>query len=91
MYIFVHTKVASPSEFKCDSNELIFSLIGHELDELCEFYKMFPEMEVFRAAPSVLQTAVSDRIHPKQSSCHKLAINWFSFCFLNALGDIPKL
>jgi len=58
MSIFVHTKVASPSEFKYDSNELIFSPIGRELDELREFYKIFPEMEVFRAAPSVLQTAV---------------------------------
>ena len=54
MDIFVHTKVASPSEFKCDSNELIFSPIGHELGELCEYYKMFPEMEVFHAASLVL-------------------------------------
>ena len=59
MGIFVHTKVASPLEFKCNSNELIFSPIGRELDELREFYKIFPEMEVFRAAPSVLQTAVT--------------------------------
>jgi len=60
MNIFVHTKVASPSEFKCNSNELIFSPIGHELGELREFYKIFPEMEVFRATPSVLQTAVNN-------------------------------
>jgi len=59
MDIFVHTKVVSPLEFKCDSNELIFSLIGHELDELHEFYKIFPEMVVFCATPSVLQTAVN--------------------------------
>ena len=58
MDIFVRTKVASPSEFKCNSNELIFSPIRHELGELCEFYKMFPEMEVFHAASLVLQTAV---------------------------------
>ena len=58
MNIFVHTKVVSPLEFRCNSNELIFSPISRELDELCEFYKIFPEMEVFRAVPSVLQTAV---------------------------------
>jgi len=58
MDIFVHTKVASPSEFKCDSNELIFSPIGHELGELRDFYKIFPKIENFRATPSVLQTAV---------------------------------
>ena len=58
MHISIRTKIASPSEFKSDSNALIFSLIGHELSELHEFYKMDPEMEIFRAAPSVLQTAV---------------------------------
>ena len=59
MHISIRTKIASPSEFKSDSNALIFSLIGHELSELHEFYKMDPEMEIFRAAPSVLQTAVT--------------------------------
>ena len=34
MDIFVHTKIASPSEFQCDSNALIFSPIGHGLSEL---------------------------------------------------------
>src|ERR1700720_4565561 len=48
MDIFICTKVALPSEFKCDSNELIFSPIGHNLGELHKFYKVFPEMEVFR-------------------------------------------
>ena len=52
----VCTTVVLPSEF--DSNELIFSLIGHELGELHEFYKMFQEMEVFPATPSIQQTAV---------------------------------
>ena len=59
MHISIRTKIASPSEFKSDSNALIFSLIGHELSELHEFYKMDPEMEIFRAVPLVLQTAVS--------------------------------
>src|ERR1700683_4660976 len=59
MHISIRTKIASPSEFKSNSNALIFSLIGHELSELHEFYKMDPEMEIFRAAPSVLQTAVT--------------------------------
>ena len=48
MGISVRTKFASPSEFKCDSNALIFNPIGHELSELHEFYKMHPEMEIFR-------------------------------------------
>jgi hypothetical protein len=60
MDIFVHPKVVSSSEFKCDSNELIFSLIRpYELGELRKFYKMFPEMEGFHAMPLVLQTAVT--------------------------------
>jgi hypothetical protein len=67
MDIFVCIKVALPSEFKCDYNEIIFSPIGHELGELRKFYKVFPEMEVFRAAPWVLQTAV---INPIQSQFH---------------------
>ena len=58
MHIFVRTKAASSSEFKCKSNALILSLIGHELSELHEIYKMCPEMEIFRGMPSVLQTAV---------------------------------
>jgi len=36
MGIFVRTKSVSPSEFKCDSNALIFSVIGHELSECYE-------------------------------------------------------
>jgi hypothetical protein len=58
MGILIRSKFASSSEFKSDSNALIFSLIGRELSELREFYKIHPEMEIFRAAPSVLQTAV---------------------------------
>ena len=79
MDIFVCIKVALPSEFKCDSNELIFSPIGHELGELCKFYKVFPEMEVFRAAPWVLQTAV---INPIQSKCHPVFYMDHSLLFL---------
>ena len=56
--ILFRTKFALPSEFKCDSNTLMFSLIGHELSELHEFCEMCPEMEDFRHAPSVLQMAV---------------------------------
>ena len=48
MGIFICTKFASPSEFECDSNALIFNPIGPELSELHEFYKMHPEMENFR-------------------------------------------
>ena len=59
MGILFQTKFASPSEFKRDSNAPIFSLIGHELSELREFCEMCPEMEDFRPAPSVLQTAVT--------------------------------
>ena len=51
-------KFVSSSEFKSDSNALIFSLIEHELSELCEFYKLYPKMVNFHAAPSVLQMAV---------------------------------
>ena len=61
MHISVRSKFASASEFKCDSNALIFSLIGRELSEICEFYQMCPEMEIFRSAPSVLQTAVNKK------------------------------
>ena len=64
MCISVRNKIASPSEFKSDSNALIFSLIGREPSELREFYKMDPEMEIFRAAPSVLQTAVTLKLSP---------------------------
>ena len=35
MGIFVCNNFASPSEFKCDPNALIFSPIRHELSELC--------------------------------------------------------
>ena len=48
MGIFVRTKFASPLEFECDSNALIVNPIGHELSELHKFYKMHPEMEIFR-------------------------------------------
>src|ERR1700677_1801372 len=61
MHISVRSKFALASEFKCDSNALIFSLIGRELSEICEFYQMCPEMEIFRSAPSVLQTAVNKK------------------------------
>ena len=61
--IFVRAKFASPSEFECDSNALIFSPIGHELNELHQFYKIYPEMEVVHPVLSVLQTAV--RIYGK--------------------------
>ena len=59
MGILLRAKFASPSEFKCDSNALIFSLIGHELSDLREFCEMCPEMEIFHPAPLVLQTAVT--------------------------------
>ena len=54
MDIFVYTKFVSSSEFKFDSNALIFSLIECELSELCEFYKLYPKMVIFHAAPLVL-------------------------------------
>ena len=66
MGILFRTKFASPSECKCNSNALIFSLIGHESSELREFCEMCPEMEDFRPAPSVLQTAVTRvRLNPR--------------------------
>ena len=49
MDISAHTKIGSPSEFKCNSNALIFSPIGRELSELREFYEMYPKMENFRS------------------------------------------
>ena len=58
MDIFVYTKFVLPSEFKSDSNALIFSLIERELSELCEFYKLYPKMVNFHAMPSVPQMAV---------------------------------
>ena len=64
--IFIHTKFASSSQFKCDSNALIFSLIRHELSELREFYKMCPEMEIFCGMPSVQQMAVRTLIYSPQ-------------------------
>ena len=60
MDIFVYTKFASSSEIKSDSNALIFSLIECELSELCEFYKLYPKMVIFHAAPSVLHMAVNN-------------------------------
>ena len=72
MDIFVHTRFASFSEFKSDSNALIFSLIGRELSELCEFYKMYPEMEIFHAVrPVPFGTA---------NICKRV--------FLKAIGDV---
>ena len=41
---------------------LIFSLIEHELSELCEFYKLYPKMVIFHAVPSVLQMAVTNAV-----------------------------
>ena len=58
MDIFVDTKSVLSSEFKSDSNALIFSLIECELSELCEFYKLYPKMVNFHAMPSVPQIAV---------------------------------
>ena len=58
MDIFIYTKFVLSSEFKSDSNALMFSLIEHELSELCEFYKLYPKMVIFHAMPSVLQIAV---------------------------------
>ena len=40
MGIFVRTKFSSSSEFKCNSNALIFSLIRCQLSELHEFYNI---------------------------------------------------
>ena len=51
MNIFAHNKAGSPSEFKCDSNALIFSLIRRELSELHKFYEMYLKMEYFRPHP----------------------------------------
>ena len=39
MYISIRTKFTSSLGFKCNSNALIFSLIGCQLSELHEFYK----------------------------------------------------
>ena len=58
MDIFVYTKFVLSSEFKSDSNALIFSLIECELSQLCEFYKLYPKMVIFHAALSVPQMAV---------------------------------
>ena len=58
MDVFVYTKFVLSSEFKSNSNALIFSLIERELSELCEFYKLYPKMVIFHAAPSVPQMAV---------------------------------
>jgi hypothetical protein len=44
MGIYVRAEFASSSEFKCDSNALLFSLIGREPSEPCEFYTIYPEM-----------------------------------------------
>ena len=63
MDISVYTKFVSSSEFKSDSNALIFSLIERESSELCEFYKLYPKMVIFHAAPLVLQMAVKEKIH----------------------------
>jgi hypothetical protein len=60
MCILIGTKFASSSQFECDSDMLIFSLIGHKLSELCGFYKMCLEMEIFHGTPSVLQAAVKE-------------------------------
>ena len=62
MHILVCTKVVSSSEFKYKSNALIFSLIGRELSEPREIYKMCLEMEIFHGTASVLQTAVTVRV-----------------------------
>ena len=58
MDIFIYTKFVLSSEFKSDSNALIFSLIERELGELCEFYKLDPKLVIFHATPSVPQIAV---------------------------------
>ena len=47
MNIFTHTKVEFPSEFKCDSNVLIFSQIRPESSELHEFYEMYLKIDIF--------------------------------------------
>ena len=61
MDIFIYTKFVLSSEFKSNSNALIFSSIERELSELCEFYKLYPKMVIFHAAPSVPQMAVMAR------------------------------
>ena len=81
MDIFIHTKFASSSEFKSNSNVQIFSLIRHELSELCKFYKLYPEMEIFYAMPLVLQMAV---IFP--FSLKKLQVLNFLDATYNSLG-----
>ena len=58
MDIFIYTKFVLSSEFKSDSNALIFSLIKRELSELCEIYKLYPKMVIFYAMPLVPQMAV---------------------------------
>jgi hypothetical protein len=67
MYIFARTKITSPSEFQFESNALIFIPIGHELSVLRQFYNIYPKMEIFPPAPSVLQTAVTTVVWLKQS------------------------
>ena len=90
MDIFVHTRFASFSEFKSDSNALIFSLIGRELSELCEFYKMYPEMEIFHAAPLVLHCKhkVNPNPQPPPPSAHVL--QWYKpWLTVETLGKTP--
>ena len=69
MDIFVYTKFVLSSEFKSDSNALIFSLIERELSQLCEFYKLYPKMVIFHAAPLVPQMAVNVYILQIMSKC----------------------
>ena len=52
MGIFVHTNFASPSEFKCNSNALIYSLIGRELNELRELHRAFPIWTMDPSSPT---------------------------------------
>ena len=76
MDIFIYTKFVLSSEFKSDSNALIFSLIERELSELCEFYKLYPKMVIFHAAPSVLQMAVNVKQNSSYNYCF-VHQNWF--------------
>ena len=74
MDISIHTKFASSSEIKSDSNALIFSLIECELSEICEFYKLYTEMVIFHAMPSVLQTTVIVEGYMKLYEIHYVAL-----------------
>ena len=72
MGIFVRNKFSSPSEFKCDSNALIFSSNGRILSEIHEIQHLPNKKGNFEVTPYVPDPQIAVNLLKSSNKCHQV-------------------